>query len=159
LIGGTPQATVFQAAFSFLLYNVIVVMKSYLATATRPVEVISSEKLFVDVERELVAWQVVIGPEQTAEVLGEALSVKQLKQRLRQLLGSAWTERWRKAPKKKHPTKHPKKEYLKGGHNSVYRLLQKAKLAKQPAAKKAARGPTGKPSTRRKRAAAGGKRC
>lgn len=159
LIGSTPEATVFQAAFCFLLYNVIVVMRAYLATAVRPVDEISGEKLFEDVERDLVAWQEVIGPEQTLAVLGEPLPVKQLKKRLKELLGSAWTERWRKAPPKPQPVKHPNKEYLKGGHSSVYRLLQEAKLAKQQAAKRSARGPAAKKSTPHKSAAASGKRC
>lgn len=159
LIGSTPEATVFQAAFCFLLYNVIVVMRAYVATAARPVAEISGEKLFADVERELVAWQEVIGPAQTVDVLGEPLSLKQLKQRLQQLLASAWTERWRKAPAKKQPVKHPTKEYLKGGHSSVYRLLQEAKLAKRSAPQQSARAPTAKKSTRRLPVAAGAKRC
>lgn len=157
LIGSTPEATVFQAAFCFLLSNVIAVMRAYVATTARPVAEISGEKLFEDVERDLIAWQEVIGPAQTMEVLGVPLTPQQLKQRLKQLLGSAWTERWRKAPPKQQPVKHPNKEYLKGGHNSVYRLLQEAKLTKQPAAQRSARGPTAKKSTRRKPAAAGGK--
>lgn len=159
LIGSTPEATVFQAAFCFLLYNVIVVMRAYLVTAARPVDQISSEKLFGDVERELVAWQEVIGPEQTLAVLGEALTVPQLKKRLKELLRSAWSKRWWKAPPKKQPVKHPNKQYLKGGHNSVYRLLQAAKLAKQAATKRSARGPTAKKSKCQKPAAAGRRRC
>jgi len=159
LIGSTPEATVFQAAFCFLLYNVIVVMRAYLATAKRPVAKISGEKLFYDVERDLVAWQQVIGPEQTAAVLGEPLPVPQLKKRLKVLLKSAWSELWWKAKPKKQPVQHPNKEYLKGGHNSVYRLLQEAKLAKQKAAKRSARGPTAPKSKRPKPAGAGGGRC
>jgi len=159
LIGSTPEATVFQAAFCFLLYNVIVVMRAYLATATRPVQDISGEKLFEDVERDLVAWQEVIGPAQTAEVLGAPLSVPALKKRLKELMKSAWTERWRKAPAKKRSVKHPNKEYLKGGHNSVYRLLREARQAKQEAAERSACGPTAPKSKRRKPVATGGKRC
>jgi Transposase DDE domain len=159
LIGSTPEATVFQAAFCLLLYNVIVVMRAYLATAKRPVEKISGEKLFYDVERELVAWQEVIGPEQTLEVLGEPLPTKQLKKRLQELLTSAWSELWWKAKPKKQAVQHPHKEYLKGGHNSVYRLLQEAKLAQQKAAQGSACGPTAKKSERPKAAGAGAKRC
>jgi hypothetical protein len=33
LIGGTPQATVFQCAFCLLLYNVIQVMRAQVAVA------------------------------------------------------------------------------------------------------------------------------
>jgi IS4 transposase len=159
LIGSTPEATVFQAAFCFLLYNVIVVLRAYLATAARPVEQISGEKLFEDVERQLVAWQEVIGPAQTAAVLDAPLTVPALKRRLKELLTSAWTERWRKAPAKKPGVKHPDKEYLKGGHNSVYRLLQEARLAEPATAQRSAAKPTPQKSKRQKPVAAGGKRC
>jgi hypothetical protein len=50
LIGSTPQATVFQAAFCLLLYNMIQVLRGYIAT-TQPqpclAEALSSEQLFV----------------------------------------------------------------------------------------------------------------
>ena len=104
----------------------------------------------------LAACALPSNPSQTAAVLGEPLSVSQLKKRLQQLLKSAWTERWRKAPPQKQPVKHPHKAYPKGGHNSVYRLLQEAKLAKRSAAQRSARGPTTPKSPRRKPAAAGG---
>jgi hypothetical protein len=159
LIGSTPAATVFQAAFGLLLYNVIVVMRAYVATAARPVDEISGEKLFEDVERDLVAWQEVIGPAQTVAVLGQPRSLKQLKQRWKPLLASAWTERWRKAPPQKLPVKHPTKAYLPGGHRCVYRRLQEAKLAKPPAAKRSAGVPTAQKSTRRPPVTARGKRC
>src|SRR5258708_40315250 len=137
----------------------IVVRRGFGATSVRTGEEISGEKLFVDEEGDWVAWQEVIGQEQTGAVLGEPLPVKELKKRLKELLGSAWTERWRKAPPKQQPVKHPNKEYLKGGHNSVYRLLQEAKLAKQQPAQRSARGPTAKKSNRPKPAGAGGRRC
>ena len=159
LIGSTPEATVFQAAFCFLLYNVIVVLRAYLATAARPVATISGEKLFLDLERDLVAWTEVIGPEQTAAVLGPPLTAAQLRRRLRQLLRAAWTDLWLKAPPKKQPTKHPDKEYLKGGHNSVYRLLRDARLAEQQAAQQRQRGKPPKKSPRRKPVTAGAERC
>jgi hypothetical protein len=142
LIGSTPEATVFQAAFCWLLYNVVVVMRAYLATAQRPVEDISAEKLFVDVERDLVAWQEVIGPAQTAAVLGTPLTAPQLKKRLKELMRAAWTERWRKAPPHAQAQPHPNKEYLQGGHNSVYRILHEAKLAQRPRGRPAGRPPT-----------------
>ena len=58
LIGSTPKATVFQAAFCFLLYNMIQEIRAYIAEPLEKVAVedVSSEKLFIDVERQLIAW-------------------------------------------------------------------------------------------------------
>jgi hypothetical protein len=123
LIGGTPEATVFQASFCFLLYNLVIVMRAYLSkSADRPAEEISSENLFEDVQRQVIAWQEVIGPGETQNLLGPTLSAAQLRVKLQALLEPAWTDRWLKATRKK-PPEHPRKEYLKGGHTSVYRVL------------------------------------
>jgi hypothetical protein len=55
LIGTTPQGTVFQFAFCVLLYNMVQIVRAYVATAqTRPVPPISTELLFDDVPRQLV---------------------------------------------------------------------------------------------------------
>lgn len=53
---GTPQACIFQFAFYLLLYNLIQVPRGYLAEAhdEEPAE-ISTEKLFEDVEEQLIA--------------------------------------------------------------------------------------------------------
>ena len=57
LIGTTPQGTVFQLAFCLLLYNLVQVVRAYVATAqARPVTTISTELLFDDVHRQLVAF-------------------------------------------------------------------------------------------------------
>lgn len=128
LIGSAAEATVFQAAFCFLLYNLIVVLRAYLSEAReeKP-EVISSEKLFEDVKRQFIAWQEVIGTRPTREVLGPTLDAQSLRMELRRLLAAVWTERWRKAKPRKKPVKHPEREYLKGGHDSVHRITQRAR--------------------------------
>ncbi len=132
LIGGTPEATVFQAAFCFLLYNVIIVLRAYLSVAQdKEPEKISSENLFTDVQRQLIAWQEMIGPVKTRKVLGSTLSAAGLRRKLTSLLKTEWSDRWLKAPPKKVTPKHPEKEYLKGGHNSVFRLLQEARKTKK----------------------------
>jgi hypothetical protein len=126
LIGGTPQATVWQAAFCLLLYDVVLVLRGYLAEAQAlPPEGISGEQLFGDVRRQLIAWEEVLTVEATVALLREQLAAPQLRERLRELLGGVWTPRWLKAPprKKRPPQKPPPKQYVKGGHASVYRLL------------------------------------
>jgi Transposase DDE domain len=126
LMGSTPQATVWQGAFCLLLYNVVLVLRGYLAEAQALApEVISSEQLFTDVRRQLIAWEEVLTAEATVALLREPLPAPQLRARLQALLHGVWTPRWRKAPtkKKRPPPKPPPKQYVKGGHTSVYRLL------------------------------------
>src|SRR5262249_34212947 len=65
LIGSTPQATVFQAAFCLVLYNMVQVVRGYIAAA-RPepclAETLSAEQIFYDVQRELTAVSVLLPP-------------------------------------------------------------------------------------------------
>jgi IS4 transposase len=53
LIASTPQGTIFQCAFCLLLYNLVVVQRSYVAQAQqRERESISLENLFYDARRQ-----------------------------------------------------------------------------------------------------------
>ncbi|HKB42011.1 MAG TPA: hypothetical protein VKD72_36630 [Gemmataceae bacterium] len=122
LIGGTPQATIFQFAFCLVLYNLIQVVRGYVAEAQqRPAETISVEKLFADVTEELIAWNRVVEPATTVALFAEPLPRAALRARLRVLLAGVWTERWLKAPGKK-PAPPAKKG--KRTHGSVYRILE-----------------------------------
>jgi hypothetical protein len=123
LIGTTPQATVFQAAFSFVLSNVIQAVRNYLAAAQRRVpETISTQLLFEDIQEELTAWHKFLGPQQTlAWLRDEVRTAAQVQAYLRQRLAGVWSERWQKAPTQKRAPR-PKRQYLKGGHSSVYRI-------------------------------------
>jgi hypothetical protein len=132
LIGTTPQAGVFQAAFCLLLYNVIAVLRGYLAEAQgREPEAISTETLFDDVRRQLVALHEVLSTEEILGALEARLAGVELRRHLRGLLAGQWSERWLKAPAKKKGPPSDHKEYLTGGHSSVYRLLQQARAARQ----------------------------
>jgi hypothetical protein len=123
LIGGTPQANIFQFAFCLVLYNLLQVVRGYVAAAEqRPAETISVEKLFVDVTDELTAWNKVIDPATTVALFAEPPPLAALRQRLRALLGGVWTARWLKAPAKKPRAVTPKKQ--KRTHGSVYRILE-----------------------------------
>src|SRR5205807_10024844 len=56
LIATTPQGTLFQLSFCLLLYNLIQVVRGYVAVGQqRAVETISTELLFVDITKQLVA--------------------------------------------------------------------------------------------------------
>lgn len=124
LIGTTPQATVFQAAFCLVLYDVVMVARGYVAEAEHlAAEEISTDQLFYDVHRQLIAWNEVLEPEETVRLL-KGLTLEQTQQRLRALARGQWTERWRKTSGASKPPPPVPKHYPKGGHTSVFRLLQ-----------------------------------
>src|ERR1043166_1164407 len=129
LMGSTRQATVFQAAFCLVLYNMVQVVRGYFAAA-RPepcqAERLSAEQIFYDVQRELTAVSVLLPPTLIAAEYGEALSAEQLRQHLHRLLSSVWTPRWRKAMNKK-PRPKVRKPKLLGAHPSMRRLLEAAR--------------------------------
>lgn len=130
LIGSTPQATVFQAAFCLLLYNLVQVVRNVIAAARPapcPVESLSAEQIFVDVERELISVSTLLPAAMVAALYAEGLTVEELRARLRGRLGVAWSERWRKAPSKRNRAR-TRKAKQSGAHTSVHRLLETHRL-------------------------------
>jgi DDE family transposase len=123
LIGTTPQGTVFQLAFCLLLYNLLQVVRAYVAVAqARPPETISTELLFDDVQRQLIALTELV-PAPAVEPLFEPFpSHDRLCEQLSRLLGPVWTPRWLKAPAKK-PRPPTARKAIHGNQTSVYRLL------------------------------------
>lgn len=126
LIGGSPQASVFQFAFCLLLYNMIqVVRASVAATERRVPDTISTEKLFLDVERELTACTVLWDIEQMTARVDRPWHPQEVRSRLKELLRDVWTDRWIKARSyRRRP--HPVVPRL-GVHVSVHRILLDAK--------------------------------
>jgi hypothetical protein len=123
LIGSTPQATVFQFAFCLVLYNLIQVVRAYVAAGQqRPVATVSTEKLFGDVTRQLIAWREVVDPVTTVACFTAPLTGAQVRARLEGLLGAVWTDRWLKAPSR---TRRPPKKHGKRAHGSAYRILER----------------------------------
>jgi hypothetical protein len=132
LIGSTPQATVFQATFCLLLYNLIQVIRHYIAAAQEiEPETISTENLFEDVTRQLVSWTEVLPTRDTMELLQTTWTAAQLVRRLEETLRKPWREAWRKAPSSCHKPQDNDQQYIKGGHNSVYRILRDARRARK----------------------------
>ena len=127
LISSTPQGTIFQCAFCLLLYNLIQVVRGYVAGAQRmQPEKISSEMLFYDVHRELIALDVFVDRTAVIDYFKPTANVQQLVSRLESLLQNVWHDRWLKSPKKAPPRKLPKRKPIQGGHTSIYRILQAA---------------------------------
>jgi hypothetical protein len=123
LIGTRPEGVIFQFAMCLLLYNLIQVVRGEIAVGVeRPREEISGEKLFEDVERQMIAWSQVVDPEETiAHFQGEWTALR-VKARLSELLRGLWKDRWLKSPPKKPRAKQ--KVARKRTHGSVYRILE-----------------------------------
>ena len=123
LIGGTPQASVFQFAFCLLLYNIIQTLRGYIAQAqNREPDTISLEKLFEDVEQQLIAWNVLIDLPATVEFFAELPPSAQIRKRLTTLLADRWRDRWIKSPPQTRHAKTPHQHTRT--HSSVHRILK-----------------------------------
>ena len=115
----------------------IQVIRGYVAEAQdlEPEEV-STEKLFDDIEQQLIAWNVMFEPEVTLAYFASPPQQPKLQSRLRGLLSNTWSDVWlRSPPQEQHGktrTKHART------HNSVYRILQ-AHTRRKP--KRTARSP------------------
>jgi hypothetical protein len=123
LIGSTPKATIFQFAFCLLLYNLLQVIRGYVAAhQQRETETISIENLFVDVHRQMTAWSVLLEAGVPLQNIPVAHDLKDLCKRLHALLRSPWSNRWIKASNKRRRA-HVSKPHDRT-HGSVYRILR-----------------------------------
>jgi hypothetical protein len=122
LIGCAPPATLFQFAFCMLLYNMIQVVRGYVAQAQHyePAE-ISSEMLFRDVEREVSAWHLLFTVEQTAAYFQALPSPSTLRARLTRLFAKPWSQTWRASPPQAVHRRSPRRRTR--SHASIHRLL------------------------------------
>jgi hypothetical protein len=123
LIATTPEGTLFQLSFCLLLYNMIQVVRGYVAVGQgHSIEVISTERLFVDVSKQLVALHELVVASDVVGLLPPVCSAAGVRQRLRRLLGGVWSDSWIKAPAR---TRKPlARKQGKRDHTSVYRLLK-----------------------------------
>ena len=97
LMGTTPEGTICQFSLCLLLYNLIQVMRGVIAVETgRQREDDLGEKLFEDVQREMIAWSVTIRPEETIEYFEQPRTAVRVKARLSELLSDVWKDRWLK---------------------------------------------------------------
>ena len=112
----------FQFAFCVLLYNMVQVVRAYVATAqARPVPTISTELLFDDVHRQLVAFTELVPAAQVEPLFPVLPTEEELRAQLTRLLAMVWTSRWLKAPPKKRKAPAPRTP-IRGNQTSVYRL-------------------------------------
>lgn len=121
LIGCSPRAILFQFALCLLMYNLIQVIKGYVAEDGQvAVSVVSTYGLFYDVKRELSAWAYFGDGSWTRR----PRDADQMRLGLRELLKGSWDPvAYTKASDKKPRPKKPPPLRLPGGHTSVQRLL------------------------------------
>lgn len=130
LIGCAPKAVLLQFSFCLLLYNLMQVVKAYVAEDGKVLcSVVSMYYLFDDVRTELLAWAYHSDgswPRKRLDAVG-------LRGRLRELLCGSWNPiRYTKASDKKPRAKRKVGKWLKGGHTSVQRALEgKAKVVRR----------------------------
>ncbi len=131
LIGSTPEGSVFQAAFCLVLYNMLQVIRAYVAASQSqlPVEMVSLEQIFVDVQKELTALTELFATRTIASWFAEELTGEEVVKRLEALLGGVWTPRYRKAVNKK-PRPKVKKAKCSGAHTSVHKVLEEERRKK-----------------------------
>jgi len=135
LIGGTPEATVFQLSFCLVLYNLIQAIRAFVAAAGgRGVGEVSAEQMFRDVTADLVAWRRLLTVEETLAYLGGVPCAASVRERLTVLLGGVWREDWVKAKRKKIPAPHPIRPWRRGQHQSVHRVREDYKHNQTPTA-------------------------
>jgi hypothetical protein len=134
LIGGTPRATIFQAAFCLVLYNMIQAVRAYIAEAGPEgcrSEDLSAEQIFYDVQRQLIAVSELMG-RTTLAAAYRPTGPGELRDWLRRRLAGAWTARWKKATNRKPRGRKPEVGQCHGAHNSVHRLIEHHKARTKP---------------------------
>jgi Transposase DDE domain len=129
LIGSTPEATAFQAAFCMVVYNAIMVVKSYVAAVQpKPMSVddVSNKMLFTSIIKQLTALTELVPTTSVAELIMPPQTAEATRDYLHQRLTGLWEPSWKKA-RNKNPRKYGPKPKGSGAHTSVYRVLQKHK--------------------------------
>ena len=122
LIGCAPKAVLLQFSFCLLLYNLMQVVKAYVAEDGQVLaSMVSMHYLFADVRTELVAWAYHTGGSWPRTCRDAA----EMCRRLRTLLRGCWDPiKYTKARDKKPRGKPKPKQWLHGGHTSVQRALE-----------------------------------
>jgi hypothetical protein len=126
LIGTTPAATIFQAAFCLVLYNMIQVGRAYIAAGRPEISTpddLSSEQIFYDARRQLGGLYELVSAPELAACLDRDWDPASLRAWLAERLGGAWTPRWKKAKNRKPRPKKPVTGPCYGAHTSVHRLI------------------------------------
>lgn len=130
LIGGSPQATVFQAVLALLLANITHAVRDAVADAVNDDELtpldFSLARLFDDTRRDLVGLFRMVDPDDVVAALKATplATPEAVRKHLRGLLRPLPPDRYRKAPTHKGVPKAIDRGYVCGGHTSVHKALR-----------------------------------
>ena len=132
LVSTSPQGAVFQFALCVLLYNLIQVIRAYIASLqSRSPHSLSSEMIFRSACDQLTACAVLLPTQPLVAELSPLRSSAEVRQRLNDLLAHQWSALWIKSPpKKKSPPKQ--QTAIRGGHCSAWKLITAAKQKPPP---------------------------
>jgi hypothetical protein len=120
LIGTSPRATVFQLSLCLLMYNVLQLLRTHVASnADKSVDAVSPKKLLEDVRDEWLSGRTVLGADGLSS-RPAAKSPDDLREQLRDRL-RIWKPKWTKAERRRG---RPAKPKIRSRHDSAYRLLQ-----------------------------------
>jgi hypothetical protein len=123
LIGSTPKATLFQLALCFVLYNVLQLVRAYVASNNgKRMDEVSPQKLLEDVRDELAAGYKLVGSAGLAAALGGAMAGEELRAWLEARL-DLWSPRWVKGKRRRN---RPPKPARRSGHACAYRIIRDA---------------------------------
>jgi hypothetical protein len=132
LISSSPQGAIFQFALCALLYNLIQVVRGYIAwLQSRPAASLSSEMIFRSTCDQLTACAVMLPQTALIDHLPVLQSAIEVRHRLTQLLAGQWSNAWIKSPAKKK-TRPTTKRPVPGGHSSAWKLIQQTKAKPPP---------------------------
>ena len=134
LIGSTPEATAFQAAFCMVVYNAIMVVKSYVAAVQpKPMSVddVSNKMLFTSIHKQLTAIAELVPAMSLAELVAPPQTAEAAREYLQERLTGLWEAGWKKA-RNKNPRSYGAKPKGSGAHTSVFRVLQEHKQDPKP---------------------------
>lgn len=125
LIGTTPRATLFQMSLCLVLYNVLQLVRAYIAhNNSKPLDRVSPKKLLESVREQMTSCLVILEVDSLTNYLAKLeTTADNMKQFLSETL-KIWENRWTKAVSHRNRPEKPKHQRC---HDSTYRVLQKAK--------------------------------
>lgn len=125
LIGSTAQASIFQGAFCLLLFNILQLVRLYLASQhdCQPNDT-SLKNIVYDTRDQIKALKIFDLLPKVATAFSDGSSPSRRRKRIERHLKSNWQEHWLKTPKNIRNPPAPRKS-IPGGHTSIHRLIRK----------------------------------
>lgn len=124
LIGTSPRATLFQLSLCLVMYNVLQLVRAYVARANRkPLNRVSPKKLLEDIREQMTSCLTILEVDVLTACLTKSGTIDEMKKFLSTTL-HLWENRWIKAKPQRNRPETPLRQRC---HDSVFRVLQRAK--------------------------------